>query len=103
MELLQYWRVVQKNLWLIVLLAIVGTGSAAFYTLQQSIIYQSTATLLLNPSVPSSLVPYVQKEVSTSLANSYAEAMRSQSFAASVVKALPLPLSSKQVTNSITT
>src|SRR5438128_12675512 len=103
MELLQYWRLLRKRFWVIVLLVVVGVGSTAYYTLQQAPEYESTATLLLNPSVPSALVPYVQNEVASNLADSYAELMRSQSFGDSVAKELKFPMSAADVVNAITT
>src|SRR5690349_8747704 len=103
MELLQYWRLLRKRIWVVVLLVIVGMGSTAYYTLDQPPEYESTATLLLNPSVPSTLVPYVQSELAPNLADSYAELMRSQSFGQSVAKELPFPMSASQVVGAITT
>src|SRR4051812_43800131 len=103
MELLQYWRLLRKRLWVVVLLVVIGVGSTAYYTLQQAPEYESTSTLLLNPSVPSALVPYVQKEVASNLADSYAELMRSQSFGESVAKELKFPMSASQVVRAIST
>src|SRR5439155_1826646 len=90
-------------LWVVVLLVVAGVASTAFYTLQQPPEYDSTATLVLNPAVPSALVYYVQNEVATNLADSYAELMRSQSFGDSVAKELGFPLSGNQVAGAIST
>jgi succinoglycan biosynthesis transport protein ExoP len=103
MELLQYWQLLRKRIWVIMLLIVLGTGSMAFYTLQQPSEYVSTATLLLNPSVPSALVPYVQNQVASNLADSYAELMRSQSFGESVTQQLKFPLSAAAVGSAVST
>ncbi|HUS16649.1 MAG TPA: polysaccharide biosynthesis tyrosine autokinase, partial [Chloroflexia bacterium] len=65
--------------------------------------YESTATILLNPSVPSALVPYLQTEVASGLADSYAEYMRSRSFGQSVVKELKFAATPEEVVGSIST
>src|SRR6476659_6674060 len=97
MELVRYWKVVQKSWWLIGLLVAVVVGATAFFTLNQPQEYESTATLLLNPALPSELVPYYQGTAASNLADSYSELMRSTSFAQSVVKELPFSLTADQV------
>src|SRR5438876_8849123 len=103
MELLQYWRILRKRWWMVLLLIVVGMASTAFYTLRLAPQYDSTATLLLNPAVPSALVPYVQNQVASNLADSYAELLRSQSFGDSVAKELDFPLTGSQVVAATST
>jgi capsular exopolysaccharide synthesis family protein len=103
MELLQYWKVIQKSLWSVLLIVAVGLSSTAYYTLSQPTMYVSSATLLLNPSVPSSLVPYVQTQVAANLAESYTQLMRTRSFGESVVKELPFPMEPEDVGRAVTT
>ncbi|HMA33566.1 MAG TPA: polysaccharide biosynthesis tyrosine autokinase [Chloroflexia bacterium] len=102
MELLQYWRVIKKRLWLILLLGVIGAAATAYSSLREPAQYESTATLLLNPAVPSALVPYVQSQVASNLADSYTELMHSQSFADQVVKELHFSIGKETVAAAIT-
>ncbi len=103
MELLRYWKVIQKSLWIVLLVIAIGLTSTAAYTLTRPTEYESNATLLLNPSVPSSLVPYVQTQVAANLADSYTQLMRTRSFGEAVVKELPFQLPAGRVAGAITT
>jgi non-specific protein-tyrosine kinase len=103
MELLQYWKVIQKSVWIIVLIALVGVVATAGYTVSRPTQYQSTTTLLLNPAVPSALVPYVQTQVAANLAESYTQYMRTRQFGEAVVKELPFPMSPDDVGRAIST
>jgi capsular polysaccharide biosynthesis protein len=103
MELLHYWRIVRKRWWIVLLVVILVVGAAATYTLQRPTEYQSTSTLLLNPAVPSSLVPYVQAQVASNLSDSYTELMRTDSFAASVAKELKNTMSPESIAAAIQT
>lgn len=86
MELHQYWKVIRKSLWIIILICLVGLAATAGYTFTQPPEYSSSATLLLNPSVPSALVPYVQTQVAANIADSYTKVIHTRSFANSVAK-----------------
>lgn len=88
MELIQYWRTIRKSWWLILLLVIVGMGSTAYFTASQPISYESSMTILLNPAVPSEMVPYVPADYGVNLADSYTELMHSISFGKSVSEIL---------------
>ncbi|HYO49454.1 MAG TPA: polysaccharide biosynthesis tyrosine autokinase [Chloroflexia bacterium] len=103
MELLRYWKIIQKSLLLIIAIVALALGGTAIYTSNQPRQYESSSTLLLNPSVPNSLVPYMQNQVAANLADSYTELIRTRSFAESVVKELPFALSPDQVPLSIST
>jgi capsular exopolysaccharide synthesis family protein len=103
MELLRYWKIIQKSLLLIIAIVALALGGTAIYTINQPRQYESSSTLLLNPSVPNSLVPYVQNQVAANLADSYTELIRTRSFAESVVKELPFEMQAEQVPGSITT
>ncbi|MFN2227935.1 MAG: Wzz/FepE/Etk N-terminal domain-containing protein, partial [Anaerolineae bacterium] len=81
MELLQYWKIIRKRLWLIALLAIVA-GTAAFYVARQEVLkYTTSTTLFLNPVSQSALLPYQTTASAESLANTYAQLMKTRSFA----------------------
>lgn len=103
MELLQYWKVIQKSLWIIILISLVGLIATAGYTLSRPTQYQSTTTLLLNPAVPSALVPYVQTQVAANLADSYTQYMHTRQFGEAVAKELPFPMSPDEVGRAIST
>ena len=103
MELLQYWKVILKSMWIILALVAVGLAGSVFYTLNQPPEYESSATLLLNPSVPNSLVPFVQTQVAANLADSYTELMHSRSFADSVDKQLSFHISPSDLSLALTT
>ncbi len=103
MELLQYWKVIRKSLWIIFLIVALGVGATGLLTLNQPRQYESSATLLLNPSMPGALVPYYQAQLATNLADSYTQLMRTRSFADAVVKELPFPMSADDVGRSLVT
>jgi len=103
MELLQYWRIIRKRWWMVVLVLVLGVASTAVYTLQQPPEYQTTATLLLNPAVPSSLVPFVQTQVASGLADSYTQLIRTRSFADTVLKEGAFSMSPDDFGRSVST
>lgn len=49
------WRAIQKNRWIILVLAAVVTASVTFYTLGETRIYRATTTLQIDPTPPSPL------------------------------------------------
>jgi len=103
MELLEYWKIIRKRLWLIVLLMAVSTASATYYSLQQVPLYRTTTTLFLNPSSPSPLLPYYVTLSAKSLANTYAEFMRTRSFAQLVAEEMGDEITLEEVLGAIST
>ncbi|MBM4466804.1 MAG: hypothetical protein FJ014_14850, partial [Chloroflexi bacterium] len=79
MELLEYWKIIRKRLWLIVLLMVVSGASTVYYSLQQVPLYRTTTTLFLNPA-PGQVLPYQMTQSVQSLASTYAELLRTWSF-----------------------
>lgn len=102
-DLLVYWRIVRKRLWLFVLLVVVSATSTGVVTHLQPLRYSSTTTLFLNPAATNPLLPYQSTKTVASLANTYTEFMRTRSFAQLVVKQASIPLSEQQVLAGITT
>jgi succinoglycan biosynthesis transport protein ExoP len=102
MELLHYWKIIRKSLWLIVLLMVVALAATWFYSSNQPTHYESSSILLLNPSVPNSLIPQYQTQAAAGLADSYTALMSTRAFGDSVVKDLPFEMSSEQVSQAIT-
>lgn len=103
MELLQYWRVVQKRLWLIVLLMIAGGVISGLVGWREQPEYESTALLVLNPAVPAGYVYLVQNQVASGLADSYTALMHSQSFGEQVATELNHAFTAGEVVNGIST
>ncbi len=102
-EILEYWRIGRKYLWLFVLMAGLSMVTTGFYTRSQPLRYSSTTTLFLNPAAMNPLLPFQSTKTVASMANTYAEFMRTHSFASLVVKQAGVPLSEGDVLNGITT
>lgn len=104
MELLKYWRILRKRLWLLIVMALVGSASAIFYTAQQPPIYRSTTTLLLSPaSGQGSLLPGTATEATSQLAQTYNHYLKTQMFAELVIAREGLTLSAAEFVNSVST
>ncbi len=103
MELLEYWKIIRKHLWLIVLLMVVSGASATYYSQQQVAMYSTTTTLFLNPAAPSAVLPYQTTQPVESLANTYAEFMRTRSFANLVAQELESPMSEGEILAALST
>src|SRR5947208_9515545 len=73
-------KAISKNLWIVALVVLLGLAAATFYTLSRPPQYQSTATLLLNPSLPSASAPYPQTEMAANLADIYTGYIGSPAF-----------------------
>jgi succinoglycan biosynthesis transport protein ExoP len=101
MELLEYWQIVRKRLWLITLLAAVAVAGTTYYTSQQVPTYRTTTTLFLNPSGTSALLPYYTNLSVQSQANSYAEFMRTRTFAQLVADEMDDGTTAAEVSSSI--
>lgn len=78
MELLEYWKIIQRRLWLIILLIVLAGSGAAYYTSRQVDRYSTSTTLFINPGQVSPLVP--GQLAGSSLINTYTELMRTRSF-----------------------
>ncbi|HKP54359.1 MAG TPA: polysaccharide biosynthesis tyrosine autokinase [Chloroflexia bacterium] len=108
MPLLRYWKVIQKSLWLIIIITLVGGSYAAYNTLNLPPEYESSSKLLLNPSIPNSMVPYVQTQMAANLADSYSELLRTRTFGELVANELaaqgrPFTMQPEAVGGAITT
>jgi capsular exopolysaccharide synthesis family protein len=101
MELLAYWKVIRRRLWLIVLLVLVSCAGAAFYSLRQVPEYSATTTLFLNTSVAKSVLGSLGTDALQSLANTYTEFMRTSSFAHRVVSELGVPMTEKELEEAL--
>lgn len=88
MELNEYLRILQKRIWLILALVVLAVLAAVLYLRQQTPLYRTTATLALNPDVPSALLPGAVPQSGDALVSSYVEFMGTQTFANLVVAQL---------------
>ena len=102
MELLEYWKIIRKRLWLIVLLMVVSGASTVYYSLQQVPLYRTTTTLFLNPA-PSQVLPYQMTQPVQSLASTYTELMRTRSFAQYVAQEMGDETTPGEVLGAIST
>lgn len=102
MDLLEYWKIIRKRLWLIVLLMLLAGGTAAFYTSQQEPQYRASTTLFINPGQVSPLLEgggseeiaaYMRDQWLKSLANTYTELIQTRSFLQLVAAEMGLPFS----------
>jgi non-specific protein-tyrosine kinase len=85
MELLEYWKIIYKRLWLIILLMVLAGSSAVYYTSQRVDRYSTSTTLFINPGRVSPLVPgqttsFTGESPVETLVNTYQELMRTRSF-----------------------
>lgn len=81
MELLQYWHIVRKRIWLIILLMCLALLGAGYYVLQQAPLYRTSTTLMVRPATLDSTISYTLSDGMLPLANTYSEFMKSRSFA----------------------
>lgn len=102
MELLRYLQVFRRYGWIVVVFALLGAGSAAYYTSKQPKVYAATATLLINPAAPNQAISFIQQSLqgynfSTSslqqLADTYGVYLNSSDFGSYAQKVLNLPYS----------
>ncbi|MCC6457201.1 MAG: polysaccharide biosynthesis tyrosine autokinase [Caldilineaceae bacterium] len=99
MELLHYWNLIRKRIWLIIGLVCMAMVAASYYVLNQDPQYRTSTTLLINPATLDSTVSYQMSDGLVPLANTYMEFMQSRSFASAVAKELEaqaLPVEPKE-------
>ena len=102
MELLAYWKIIRKRLWLIILLMLLAGGAAGYYASNLPPRYSSTTTLYLNPAAATTIVDY-QADGLQALAATYAEFLKTSSFASDVAQELGGTVSEAAILNSLTT
>lgn len=104
-----YLAILRRRLFLVLLITVLGAGSAGFFALQQPRIYQATATLLINPAAPNQAIPYLQAALAgsaggvTQLASTYDVYLTSPTFDQRIVQMLNLPESAGALAGQITT
>lgn len=103
MEILEYWKIIRKRLWLLVLVMLIGGTGTAYYTSQQPQQYRSTTTLFLNPAAASTLMNYQPYDGLQALARTYSEFMKSRSFASHVAQGLNGALPESKIVGALST
>ncbi|MEZ4681903.1 MAG: Wzz/FepE/Etk N-terminal domain-containing protein [Caldilineaceae bacterium] len=81
MELLYYWNIIRKRLWLLWLFGLLALAGAGYYVLSQPPQYRTSTTLAISPSALNSAVNFETGNQLVPLANTYSEFMKSRSFA----------------------
>ena len=89
MQLQDYARVLLKRGWIIVVIALIGAGSAYGFSKLQTPIYRSTVTLSARPARPSD---YGQSLAIKNLLRNYVQQMQSPSIAQPVIDKLQLDM-----------
>jgi polysaccharide biosynthesis transport protein len=102
MELLEYWHIIRKRLWLLLLLMTIGGSGMAYYMYQQPPQYRSTTTLYLNPAAASTLLTYSYDGLQA-MSRTYSEFIKTRSFAHRVSQELDGALSEGRVSQALST
>jgi capsular exopolysaccharide synthesis family protein len=102
-QLREYWKLVRKRLWLVILLLLIGGGLGGYYSYLQVPQYRATTTLFLNPAVASPLLPYQPYNTLQSLSNTYIEFMRTRSFASRVAQDAAVALPPEEIVAALST
>lgn len=101
MELLTYWKIIRKRLLLILAVAALAAGLAAYNESRRVPLYSSTTTLFLNPAANNPLLPFQATKSMLATANTYIEFMRTYSFATLVAQQSGLALTPEQVSAAL--
>src|SRR5215203_3187809 len=106
MELLHYWKLIRKRMWLIVAIIVIAMVGVGYYLINQSPQYRTSTTLVINPATLDSTVNYQISDGMLPLANTYSEFLKSRSFANTVSKqlqtqALPVTPSENEILGAI--
>ncbi|NJN80848.1 MAG: polysaccharide biosynthesis tyrosine autokinase [Caldilineaceae bacterium] len=105
LEVLQFWRVIKKRLWIIILFLILAGVGSSYYILQQVPLYRTTTTLVINPAVLTSAlsaqISYQLGDTVIPLANTYTELMRTSQFAKLIKDDLEVEISEADIINAI--
>lgn len=98
MQLQDYARVLWKRGWIIILLAILATGSAYVFSKLQTPVYRSTVTLSAVPSRPAD---WGQTQAIKSLLRNYVQQMQSPGLVQPVIDKLQLDVSPQKFISQV--
>jgi capsular exopolysaccharide synthesis family protein len=102
MELRQYWNLLRKWIWLIVLGTVLAGGTALVVSLNTTPVYQTSTTLRINPSDSSGMNEYTGLLTSQRLAQTYAELLKKDPVLDGVIANLGLHMSTKDLRDAVT-
>lgn len=88
MELLHYWNIIRKRVWLIGVIGCFALIGATYYVLHQDPQFRTSTALIVSPATLDSTISYQMPDGLLSLTNTYAEFMQTHSFAQSVAQQL---------------
>lgn len=101
MELRQFFAVILRRLWLIILaIALVG-GMTYYLSISMTPIYSASATLQIDYGADPRADPYTSVVTSERSAKTYVEMMKSPTLLQEVITALALPFSTAQLQSAI--
>lgn len=103
MELIAYWRVIKKSLWLIMLIVAISLGGTAAVLEALPTQYESTITLYLVPSGSNQMFQSVSTDIAASQADTYGALIGTRSFQDGVLKGLSFTMTVPQLTASVST
>src|SRR5438874_4207578 len=91
MEIRQYFKILRKHWWAILLICAISGAYSFYLSLQQRPIYRATATIAINPQSPNPLISFSAQDSAQGLVPTYAEVIKGDAFAGLIVAALKLP------------
>jgi non-specific protein-tyrosine kinase len=105
MELLQYWHIIRKRLWLIIILMLVAVSGTWYYLQQQIPQYTASTTLFINPRQVSPLLPGGAEGFAIAggsntvvvLANTYDVLLETRSFLREVIEEVGMTISTEDM------
>ena len=101
MEILEYWKIVRKRLWIIIALMVLAGAVATGYVLQQPRFFRATTTLVINPKALESAVSYQISAAVEPITNTYSELMRLSWFGEAVAAELGQDIPVDEVLNAL--
>jgi non-specific protein-tyrosine kinase len=102
MELRQYYLIVRRWLWLILLCTVLGAGSAFFVSTQTTPVYEASATLLIQQAPSGDGSDYQDILTSERLARTYSEMISGRPVMQSVIDQLGLAESPNDLAKQLT-
>ncbi|MEZ4728986.1 MAG: polysaccharide biosynthesis tyrosine autokinase [Caldilineaceae bacterium] len=101
MELFTYWKMIRKRLWILLFLLVIAAAAAGYSVQRQPLLYRTTTTLFITPTVVGSVLPQEIVGSVAPLANNYTELMRTLSFAKLVAQELNRGLTETEILEAI--
>jgi len=97
-DIVQFFRIILNNLWVVLIVAIAGTAIAYLVVDSQTEIYQTEASLVVLPNADENAIPQPIQELSIAL-GTYVQLLRSNTLATNVYILLQDQYSADQLNN----